>query len=65
MVLLPISNGLSPPPLVEDPDRFYRSGEKCNRLNPQESPVWEDRRLNLCTIGKVYRMSDGIVNTMW
>jgi len=22
------SFGLSPPPLVEDPDRFYRSGEK-------------------------------------
>jgi hypothetical protein len=22
-----ISNDLNPPPLVEDPDRFYRSGE--------------------------------------
>jgi hypothetical protein len=24
----PINHGLNPPPMVEDPERFYRSGEK-------------------------------------
>jgi hypothetical protein len=27
-IMLLLSFDLNPPPLVEDPDRFYRSGEK-------------------------------------
>jgi asparagine synthetase B (glutamine-hydrolysing) len=28
LAIIDLSLGLSPAPLVEDPDRFYRSGEK-------------------------------------
>jgi len=50
---------------VEDPERFYRSGAKRYRLTPQESLERANRRMNLCMIGRVYRMFDGIANTMW
>jgi hypothetical protein len=39
MDLLPFNNDLNPPPLVEDPDRFYRSGEKNNIGNSPGKPL--------------------------
>jgi hypothetical protein len=50
------SIGLKSPPLVEDPDRFYRSGEKSYRFNLQENPNGTYKRKDLCIIIRVYHM---------
>ncbi len=37
---LEITFGLNPPPLVEDPDRFYRSGENCPWILMPYTGLW-------------------------
>ncbi len=62
-----LSSGLSPPPLAVDPGRFYRPGEKYNRLFLLGKPhgACEQRRKSPCTIGRVYRTFGGIASITW
>jgi hypothetical protein len=58
-----INKDLNPPPMVEDPKRFYRSGEKKIGNSPRKAPAGTNRRNYLCMIGQVCRTSDGNANT--
>ena len=59
-----ISIGLSPPPLAVAPGRFYRPGEKYDRLFLLGQPhgACDLRRKSPCTIGRVYRTFVGIAS---